>query len=373
MKVGLDLTGIGARGGGVGRYARDLPGALLAAAPDLELTVIVTREAPPELTHAAWAPRVRWLRLPLAPRGRRLALAKYAGLPAFGLARRLDLIHGVSNVGPPSILGLRTVVTVMDFIWWHARQDWGSPEAVAAMERIAVRGARWATRIQTPSHATRDDAVRLARVDPDKVDVVPLGVGIDPAAAATPEPVLRANLELGTGPVLLAVAQKRPYKNLGAAIRVMAALGRDTRLVLPGTPTAHEAELRALAEQLGVADRVRFVDWVEDVELEGLYRLATCVLVLSRFEGFGLPVLEAMGRGAPVVCADAKSLPEVAADAALLVDAEDQDAIDAAVARVVGDPSLRAELARRGRQRASEFSIGRMGRETAASYRRALH
>jgi glycosyltransferase involved in cell wall biosynthesis len=372
MKVGLDLLGIGARAGGVGRYAFELPGALLAAAPELELTLIVSGNAPPELTTAGWAGDVRWLRLPIPTSGRAMAVAKYAGLPALGLVRRLDLLHGVSNVGPPRVPGLPAVVTVLDFIWWHARQDWGSSDAVGTMERMAARAARWATRVQTPSRATRDDVVRVARVDPDKVDVVPLGMRFDPGAAATSEGALRARLELGAGPVLLAVAQKRPYKNLAAAVRSMGALGDDARLVLPGTPTPHENALRGLANELGVANRVRFVDWLDEADLEGLYRLATAVLVLSRFEGFGFPALEAMGHGAPVVCANATSLPEVAGDATLLVDPEDQEQINAAVRRVVGSPDLRAELARRGRLRASEFTLERMGRQTAASYSRAL-
>jgi glycosyltransferase involved in cell wall biosynthesis len=372
VKVGLDLLAIGARAAGIGRHGVELPGALLAVEPGVELTVIVSREAPEELTSAAWADDVRWLRVPVAATGRVRALAQYAAVPALGRARRLDLLHTPTNVGPPRVPGLPAVVTVHDFIWRYAGREWGPPEAIAAMERVAVRAARWATRVQADSRATRDDVIRFACVDPARVDVVPLGVRFDAGAPASSEAALRARFELGAGPVLLAVAQKRPYKNLTAVVRALAALGDDARLVIPGARTPYETELRALAAELGVAERVRFIDWVEEPDLEGLYRLAAAVLVLSRFEGFGLPVLEAMGRGAPVVCADAMSLPEVAGDAALLVDPADQPAIDAAVARVVGDPDLRADLARRGRLRASEFTWERTARETLASYRRAL-
>ena len=372
MKVGLDLVAIGPRSAGIGRHAVALPGALLKVEPSLELTVIVSREAPPELTAAPWARDVRWIRLPVAGGGRVGALAQYAGVPALGVARRLDLLHTPTNVGPPRVPGLPAVVTVHDLIWRHAGPEWGSPQAIAAMARLAVRAARWATRVQADSEATRDDVVSLARLDPAKVDVVPLGVRVDAGVPATPGSELRARFQLGAGPVLLTVAQKRPYKNLVAAVRAVAALGDHARLVLPGAPTGHERELRALAADLGVTGRVRFVDWIEDRDLEGLYRLASAVLVLSRYEGFGLPVLEAMARGAPVVCAESMSLPEVAGDAALLVHPDDQPAIDAAVARVVGEPGLRAELARRGRLRAARFTWERTARETLASYRRAL-
>jgi glycosyltransferase involved in cell wall biosynthesis len=372
MRVALDLLAIGARAGGVGRYAAGLPGALLTAEPRLELTVIAGREAPPALTQSSWAGDVRWVRLPVGTGGRRVALAQYGGIPALGLARRLDLVHTPTNVGPPRVPGLPTVVTVHDLIWHHAGGDWGTPEAIAAMERVAVRAARWATRVQVSSAATRDDVVRLARLDAARIDVVPLAVRRPAGGAATPESQLRADLALGTGPVLLTVAQKRPYKNLEAAIRAVAALDHDARLVVPGAPTSHEAQLRALAADLGVTERVRFVDWIADPDLEGLYRLAAAVLVLSRYEGFGLPVLEAMARGAPVVCADAMSLPEVAGDAALLVDPGDQAAIDAAVARIVSDPALRADLARRGPPQAAQFSWERNARGVLASYRRAI-
>jgi glycosyltransferase involved in cell wall biosynthesis len=372
VKVGLNLLAIGPRAAGIGRHALELPAALLAVAPDVELTLIVSREAPESLTGAAWAGDVRWIRLPVGTGGRLSAAAQYAGVPAVGLARRLDLLHTPTNVGPPRIPRLPGVVTVHDFIWRYAGADWGPPAAIAAMERVALRAARWASRVQADSEATRDDVVRLAGLPPDRVDVVPLGVRLDPAAPATAEPALRARFDLGAGPVLLAVAQKRPYKNLAAAVRAVAALDADVRLVLPGTPTPHEAELRALAAELGVAERVRFPDWVDEPDLEGLYRIAAAVLVLSRFEGFGLPVLEAMGRGAPVVAADAMSLPEVAGDAAVLVDPTDQAAIDRAVARVVADAGLRAELARRGPLRAAAFTWERTARATVASYRRAL-
>lgn len=372
MKVGLDLLAIGPRAGGIGRHAVELPGALLAVEPTLALTLIVSRDAPPELVGAPWAGDVRWVRLPVGASGRLRALAHYGGVPALGLAQRLDLLHTPTNVGPPRVPGLPAVVTVHDMIWRHAGEDWGSATAIAAMERVAVRAARWATRVQTDSEATRDDVVELAGVDPGKVDVIPLGARVRWDAPATSADELRARFALGAGPVLLVVAQKRPYKNLTAAVRAVASLGADARLVLPGARTRYEDELRALAASLDVTERVRFVDWIDDRDLEGLYRLASVVLVLSRFEGFGLPVLEAMARGAAVVCADAMSLPEVAGEAALIVDPDDQAGIDAAVARIVGEPGLRAELARRGRDRAAQFTWERTAAGTLASYRRAL-
>jgi len=142
--------------------------------------------------------------------------------------------------------------------------------------------------------------------------------------------------------------------------------------VLPGSPTPHEAELRRLAAELGGADRVRFPEWLEPEQLEGLYAIAACFVLPSFEEGFGLPVLEAMARGTPVCCSDASSLPEVAGDAALLFDPGSAEAIRAAVARVLGDPGLAARLAERGRARAATFTWRRTAEATLASYGRAI-
>jgi glycosyltransferase involved in cell wall biosynthesis len=143
-------------------------------------------------------------------------------------------------------------------------------------------------------------------------------------------------------------------------------------VVLPGAPTPCEAELRRLAGELGVADRVVFPDWVDEADLEGLYRLAACFALPSRAEGFGLPVLEAMRRDVPVVSSRAGALPEVAGDAALLVDAEDQAALSGALRRVLTDPQTAARLRERGRARAAEQSWERTAQATLRSYERAL-
>jgi glycosyltransferase involved in cell wall biosynthesis len=143
-------------------------------------------------------------------------------------------------------------------------------------------------------------------------------------------------------------------------------------LVLPGYPTAHEAELRARAASAGVAADVRFPAWVSAEELEGLWALAQAFVFPSLYEGFGLPVLEAMTRGVPVACSDASSLPEVAGDAALLFDPHDEAAIAGALRRLLDDEALREQLRARGLARASEFTWQRTARLTLESYRRAL-
>src|SRR4051794_29860915 len=161
MHVALDYLFYARQGGGIGRYATELPGELLAVDPSLELTVVVSRAAP-DPKELPWGDSVRWVRVGVDNHGRWQALAQFAGLPARGLFNRWDLIHSLANVGPPQIPGMRTTVTVHDLIWHHAGNDWGPPEAVAAMRRNALRAARWATRVQVVSNATRDDLVEVA-------------------------------------------------------------------------------------------------------------------------------------------------------------------------------------------------------------------
>jgi len=365
VKIGLNLVPIGARAGGIGRHASELPPALLAADPHLELTVLGSRELP----RMAWEDAVRVIRLPFGLAGRIQMAVQLGGLPGLGLLTRLDVLHSIGNVGPPGVPGLPSVITVNDLIWLHAGTDWGPPAAVAAMRRVALRSARWASRVQAPSKATADDLTAIAGVPADRIDLVPIGVSATGARTAT-EREARGLLGLGDRPVILVVAQKRPYKNLAVAIRAMRAVP-EAVLVLPGRATPHECELRRLAARLGLEERVTFVEWVDDPILEALYRMATCVLVPSLFEGFGLPVLEAMARGAPVGCADAGSLPEVAGGAALLFDPHDEEAVGRAVVRILRDQELRTRLAEAGRARAAEFSWGRCAQATLESYERA--
>jgi glycosyltransferase involved in cell wall biosynthesis len=143
-------------------------------------------------------------------------------------------------------------------------------------------------------------------------------------------------------------------------------------LVLPGYPTAHEQDLRERARALGVDGDVRFLAWVSNAELETLWGIADAFVFPSLYEGFGLPVLEAMARGVPVACSNASSLPEVAGDAALLFDPADERAIAAALKRLLDEPAFAAGLVARGHERVREFTWQRTARLTLDSYARAL-
>lgn len=373
MRVGLNLMFLAEAGGGVGRLVTELLSAL-AQRDDTQVIAYLCADAPDQLTAVPGAERVRFVRLPVhRPGSRPHMLAEYLAVPALALAHRCEVLHSPGNAGPVHIPGLPCAVSLHDLIWRHAGDDWADAAAQRAMERVAVPTVRRADRVLTGSAHAADDIAAELGVPRERIDVVSNGVRVDPEAPRTPEADLRRGHQLGDAPVLLCVAQKRPYKNQEAVLRALAALPDDRAiLVLPGAPTPYEDRLRALAGELGVDDRVRFVGWISDADLEGLYALATAMLLPSRLEGFGLPVLEAMARGLPVLCSSTTSLGEVAGDAALLVDPDDQPAIDAATARLLADPHLRADLAERGRRRAAEFTWERVGALTVAAYERAI-
>ena len=375
LRIGLNLVYLVRRAGGAGTYARELIPELLRTEPGLRITAFVSQELDPGDRRAPWAGEVDWVELPVTVTHGppwnflRSMRAQWASAPWIAARRRLDLIHGLANVAPLVAPRVARVVTLLDLIWLRHPDTMTRRETIA-MKASAIPSARAADRVIAISHATRADLVRTLRIDPARVDVTHLGVRLDDRPEPVGESELRRRMDLGTRPVVLCVSQKRTHKNLAALVRAVA--GLDAVLVLPGSPTPYEAELRRLAEELDVSERVRFPAWIEEDELEGLYRLAACFALPSFEEGFGLPVLEAMGRGVPVCCSDASSLPEVVGDAGLLFDPHDVDGMRAAIDRLISDRELASTLAERGRERAAAFTWRRTAEETLDVYRRAI-
>ena len=206
----------------------------------------------------------------------------------------------------------------------------------------------------------------------ERVVVVPHGVERHPA------PTPRADLEQRyhlDGPVILYPAITYPHKNHAAAHRGVR--GRRRRspaalLVLPGREDSSESALRARIASLGLTDRVRRLGRVPAADVAGLYELAAVVAVPSRYEGFGLPVAEAMAYGTPVVAATGTSLPEVVGDAGILLDPDDAEGWTAALLRLLGDAGARDALVAAGRARAASLGPSANARLLTDVYRAAL-
>jgi glycosyltransferase involved in cell wall biosynthesis len=199
-------------------------------------------------------------------------------------------------------------------------------------------------------------------------------MGVD--AVSTPSADLadvRRRYDLGDARIVLTASAKRPHKNLGRLLEAWALLPTERRplLVLPGYPTPYESELRDLADNLGVSSATRFLGWIPKEDLEALYRLAECFVFPSLYEGFGLPVLEAMARGVPVACSGRAALAEVAGDAARLFDPESPRAIAEAVDEVLSNAALAERLRVVGSEQAGRFTWTAAAQGTLRAYDRA--
>jgi len=352
--------------GGMEVYARELL-PRLARLPGLRLTAFVNREA----AGTAWGDGIAEVVLPVDARNRvEWVRGEQQHLPRAARAAGCELVHSLASTAP--LRGpFRRVTTIHDLNYKMV------PEAHFGVRGMGMRvlvpaAAHRSHRVIVDAASTADDLVRHLRVRRSRIDVVPLGVTPRPPADPTPEPDLRARLELGDRPVVLSVSAKRPHKNLPRLLEAHARLPAPRPvLVLPGYPTPHEDELRAQAVALRTAADVRFLGWLSAADLEGLYALAEVFAFPSLYEGFGLPVLEAMARGVPVATSGRASLREVAGDAAVVFDPESAEAIAAALGRLLGDPAERERLRAAGLRRAAAFTWERTAELTAASYRRA--
>jgi glycosyltransferase involved in cell wall biosynthesis len=366
MHVGLNLIFlVPGETGGMETYARELI-PRLAERGDLRLTAFVNREA------AGGDFGVESVVVPVRARNRvEWVRGEQQHLPGLADRAGCDVLHSLASTAP--LRGRAVRVTTIHDLNYKLVPDTHFGMLGLGMRVLVPAAARRSRRIVVDAASTRADLVSHLGVDPAKVDIVPLAAA-PPHVAPTSSAELRERLGLGTREVVLSLSAKRPHKNVARLIEALASIPAERRpvLVVPGYPTPHETELRARAASLGVDGDVVFPAWLSASDLEGLYAIATCATFPSLYEGFGLPVLEAMARGVPVACSDRSSLPEVAGDAALLFDPEDVGVIRSSLERLLGDGALRERLREAGRAQAARFSWERTARETVASYERAL-
>lgn len=273
----------------------------------------------------------------------------------------------VLPLGAPFVRGMRTVVTIHDLGYLRY------PETHTTAHRLYLRlstvwSARAASHLIAVSRATRDDLVRLARVPPAKVTVVHHGLA-ERFQRSTANPARVQAIVGEDRPYFLYVGTIQPRKNLARLIEAFAQFRADGLqpapfLVIAGKRGWLSDGIAERAAELGVADCVRFVGYVADEDLPALYRGALAFVFPSLYEGFGMPVLEAMACGAPVLTSTTSSLPEVAGNAALLVDPLDTRAIASGLARLARDAALRESLRIQGCRWVAHFTWDRCAEET---------
>jgi glycosyltransferase involved in cell wall biosynthesis len=331
------------------RYARSLHRALGAVAPEAEVRLLI----PP-------APPVK---------GAAAVLWRLLVYPLWARRHQGEVNHIVDHSYGHLLVALdpsRTVVTVHDIapLLFPGRR-WGLSSLAW---RLAWRGAQRACFLLTDSAFMASELSRWLKGT--RIQMIPLGV--DPCFRpfqASERERARRRLALPEGPFLLHVGHTQPRKNLEGLLQALAILHRRGYRVplvqVGGRPSAAQG---ALIAELGLGEAVRFWGRVDEETLVALYNLAAVLVFPSFYEGFGLPVLEAMACGTPVVAANAASLPEVVGDAGLLVDPHSPEALADAIARVLDDRALADDLRVRGLERAREFTWERTAEQTMHVY-----
>lgn len=289
-----------------------------------------------------------------------------AGLPLFHPFDSFWLSQVISRARPrvyfspgfnPPLRSVRPFVFVVhDLNYVHCREN--SDALRRAFFQLIVRPAcRRAARVLTVSEFSRSQIIEWSNVRPEQV--VNVGAGVD--ASFTPN---GERYEPGF-PYVLYVGNRSRHKNLDRLFQAFALVQLDCKLLLSGS--ADEATL-AIARRRGIEESLRFAGPIEDGSMPALYRGARAVVLPSLFEGFGLPIVEAMACGVPVLTSNVTSMPEIAGDAAVLVDPRNVEELASGLNRLIADASLRARLSARGLQRAAEFSWDR----TATAVRAVL-
>lgn len=375
MRIGIEVTAAVSQGAGIGRYTRELLRALAAldTATHYRLFYAARRPAHPlpplpanfHVTalpfHDIWLARL-WQRAQLP-------------LPVELITGPLDLFHSPDFTLPPVRRGTPALLTVHDLSFVRDPES-AAPTLRAYLNTVVPRSVARADHILADSQATRNDLLELYRAPADKVSVLYSGVDpvfqpvTDPAALAA----VRAKYDLGTAPFIFSVSTLQPRKNHVRLIQAFAALSQSLdaslQLVIAGGKGWLYDSIFAEVERRGLQERVRFPGFVADADLPALYSAARVLAYPSLYEGFGLPLLEAMACGTPVVTSTASCLPEVAGDAALLVDPFDVPALASALERTIADEALRAGLIARGFARARAFTWEAAARQLIDLYRR---
>lgn len=341
---------------------RDIPGI------DLRLLTLYPPETVAALARERGYPQAESLPLPVS-RKMQYVLWHYARMsgPVAKATQGADVIHAPILILPPR-RKIPLVVTVFDltlliFPQHHLRS---TRVLTGSGLRLAVRDADLLLAI---SENTKRDLVRLTGVAPDRVRVTPLAADALFKPAHDSGTLARLGIDQ---PYALYVGTLEPRKNITVLLHAFAALeDKETVLVLAGAKGWMYEQILSLITELGIESRVKMLGYVENADLPVLYTEAQVFVYPSLFEGFGLPVLEAMQCGTPVITTNVSSLPEVAGTAALLFAPDDVAALAGALQQVLSTPGVREEMRGRSLEQASRFSWRRTAELTAEAYQDA--
>lgn len=371
MRILIEYTPAIAQGAGIGRYTRSLVDAL-GRVDDQDDFTLFSAQPPTPARDYPTSGRFKTITGPLDHR-RMTILWHRLGLPLpiEAFTGPADVLHAPDFSLPPTLLA-RTVVTIHDLAFM-THPECAVPALRRYLNRVVPRAARRADHIIAVSQRTADDLTEVLGVEPKKVTVIHLGVDPSVRRIDDPERLQAALARYGLRqPFALAVGTIEPRKNFARLIEAFSLAkrrgGAPTQLVIAGRKGWLYDDVFETVDRLGLRDEVRFLDYVPDGDLPLLYSLASVVAMPSLYEGFGIPIVEAMACGTPVVASSAGSLPEIVGDAGLLAAPEDVEALADALSRASSDEPLRATLIARGNERARQFDWDEAARQHVAVY-----
>lgn len=373
-RIGIDFTSALTQGGGIGRYTRELVHALVSEQNDNHYQLFsarITESYPvpnplPVGTHVSYKPAPlteRWLY--------RLWYRARLPLPVQWIMGRLDLFHSPDFVLPPVQGDIPTLLTVHDLSFIHYPEVY--PTAlVSYLNDVVPWSVERATHILADSVATKNDLHAVWDVPEQKVTVLYSGVNenFKPQRSVGETAAVRARYKLGERPFVLAVGTIQPRKNYQMLIRAfkMVAEQMPHMLVIAGGKGWMEEEMIAEIQRQGLQERVIFSGFVDDDDLPALYRGASLLVFPSLYEGFGLPIIEAMASGLPALISNASCLPEVGGEAAVQLPPTDEAGWTHAILALLQDERKLESMKAAGIERAKLFTWKRAAKQLLTLY-----
>lgn len=373
MRIGIEGKVLTPRIGGIGRYAVNLVRAMLKLSgeehPDLEFVIFTAPQTDRGLLNGvqvSFCDRFRSVKSTLLRSG--------LFLPTGMIFDEIDIFHGLDQAGVPLFFKRgKYVVTLHDVIACVL------PNLFPWKSRLVLKTAfatirRHVDLVIVPSEATKEDIVRYLGVERQRIVVIPDGVENRFQSVGDPVRLEAMRQKYGIPrEYILFVGVLEPRKNIPILLQAFSLLlaeklDQGLKLVIAGGSGWGVAEISKAVQSLGLQDHVVFPGFIDEEDLPDLYRGARLFVYPSLYEGFGLPILEAMGCGVPVIASNTSSMPEVAGGAALLVDPLDSEALASAMASVLIDEEMKETLQRKGMARASHFSWETTARKTLESY-----
>ncbi|MBI1276996.1 MAG: glycosyltransferase [Anaerolineaceae bacterium] len=374
--IGIDYTPAYEQGGGIGRYVRELVTALSVIDQTTQYTLFVAGALSSRLPQSPGS-NFRWKNTRLTPKW--LARIWHRGgvrLPVELFTGRLSLFHAPDFVLPPTLPSIPTLLTVHDLSYVRVA-DSASPSLKTYLDMVVPRSVRRASYILADSQSTADDLVDLYGVSSGKISVLLSGVNPRFSHDLSREVLMttRNRYLQDDFPYIFTVGTVQPRKNYVRLIQALAQLrasGIDIHLVIAGGKGWLDNPIYSAIDESNMRDFVHFIGFADDEDLPALYKNATCLAFPSLYEGFGLPVLEAMASGVPVLTSNVSSLPEVAGNAAITVDPYDLESMTDGLQRLILDNELRTLLIQRGLERAHEFTWEKSARQLRLIYQDLL-